>query len=78
MLYRKLNLILLGVLMATVALVAQYGTQKVTTLADAMSAPEVNNISFSFAQFTDVHISQSNDNNTLDLQKLTNTLKNPP
>ena len=69
MLYRKLNLILLGVLMAVVSVVAQSNTEGVTTLADALSAPEVHNITFSFAQFTDVHISQSNENNTIDLQR---------
>lgn len=69
MICRKLSLILVGVLMATMLVLAQYGTQKVTTLADAMAAPEVNNITFSFAQFTDVHISQSNENNTEDLRR---------
>ena len=67
MLYRKLNLILLGVLMAVVTVVAQSNTEKVTTLADAMATPEVNNIAFSFAQFTDVHISRGNENNTIEI-----------
>ena len=69
MLYKRLSLILSCVLMATMSVVAQYETEKLTTLADAMSAPEVHNITFSFAQFTDVHISQSNENNTIDLQR---------
>ena len=69
MLYKRLSLILSCVLMATMSVVAQYETEKVTTLADAMSAPEVHNITFSFAQFTDVHISQSNENNTIDVQR---------
>ena len=69
MLYRRLNLALLGVLMGFVAVVAQPKSSKVNTLADAMATPEVHNIAFSFAQFTDVHISQSNENNTIDLQR---------
>ncbi len=69
MLYRRLSLVLLCVLMVAVSIVAQPKAPKVATLADAMSAPEVENIAFSFAQFTDVHISRSNEKNTEDLQR---------
>ena len=69
MLYKRLNLILLGVLMVVMSVVAQPKAPKVSTLADAMAEPDVHNISFSFAQFTDVHISQSNENNTEDLRR---------
>ncbi len=69
MIYKRLNLIFAAMLVCIAGMVAQLNSQKVTTLADAMSAPEVNNIAFSFAQFTDVHISQSNENNTIDLQR---------
>ena len=51
------------------SIVAQTKAPKVNTLADAISEPDVENITFSFAQFTDVHISQSNENNTIDLQR---------
>ena len=69
MLYKRLSIVIC-VLMAVVAVgFAQPKQSKVNTLADAMATPEVHNITFSFAQFTDVHISQSNENNTIDLQR---------
>ena len=69
MLYRRLSLILSCVIVVVMSIVAQPKSSKVNTLADAMAIPEVNNITFSFAQFTDVHISQTNENNTIDLQR---------
>ena len=69
MLYRRLSLILSCVIVVVMSIVAQPKSSKVNTLADAMATPEVNNITFSFPQFTDVHISQTNENNTIDLQR---------
>lgn len=69
MLYRRLNSILATLLMFVVAVVAQPKAPKINTLADAMAAPKVHNITFSFAQFSDVHISRGNENNTIDLQR---------
>ena len=66
---RRLSSVLVGLVLMIASVVAQPKSNKVTTLADAMSAPEVENIAFSFAQFTDVHISQSNENNTEDLRR---------
>lgn len=68
MLYRRLSIVFVALVAVVVVVFAQPKQSKVNTLADAMATPEVENIAFSFAQFTDVHISQSNDNNTLDLQ----------
>ena len=67
-LYRKLGIVFIALLVVIVVF-AQPKQSKITTLADAMATPEVDNIAFSFAQFTDIHISQSNENNTLDLQR---------
>ena len=66
MLYRRLSIVFVALVAVVVVVFAQPKQSKVNTLADAMATPEVENIAFSFAQFTDVHISQSNDNNTLD------------
>ena len=66
MLYRKLITLLFAFSFAYTISCAQ---TNVTTLADALATPEVKNIAFSFAQFTDVHISQSNENNIIDLQR---------
>ena len=69
MLYKRLSIVIC-VLMAVVAVgFAQPKQSKVNTLADAMATPEVENIAFSFAQFTDVHISQLNEQNTEDLRR---------
>ena len=68
MLYRRLSIVFVALVAVVVVVFAQPKQSKVNTLADAMATPEVENIAFSFAQFTDVHISQSNENNTEDLQ----------
>ena len=69
MLYRRLSVVFVALMAVVFVAFAQPKQSKITTLADAMATPEVENIAFSFAQFTDVHISQSNENNTLDLQR---------
>lgn len=69
MLYRRLSIVFVALVAVVVVVFAQPKQSKVNTLADAMATPEVENIAFSFAQFTDVHISQSNENNTIDLQR---------
>lgn len=68
-LYKRLSVVFVLYLFLFVGVVAQSNQSKVTTLADAMATPKVENVAFSFAQFTDVHISQSNENNTIDLQR---------
>ncbi len=68
MLYRRLQVGFIGLLFVVAMLCAQSKQTKVATLADAVSSPQVENIAFSFAQFTDVHISQSNENNMMDLR----------
>ena len=57
MLYRRLSVLFVVLLAVVLVVFAQPKSNKVTTLADAMSAPEVENIAYSFEQFTDVHIS---------------------
>jgi outer membrane protein assembly factor BamB/predicted phosphohydrolase len=69
MLYRRLSVLFVVLLAVVLVVFAQPAQSKVASLADAMSAPEVDNIAFSFAQFTDVHISRSNENNTIDLRR---------
>ena len=69
MLYRRLSVLFVVLLAVVLAVFAQPAQSKVSSLAEAMSAPEVENIAFSFAQFTDVHISQSNEKNTEDLRR---------
>ena len=67
--YRRLSVIIAALLVVIFGVVAQSNQSNVATLVDAIAEPEVNNIAFSFAQFTDVHISRSNENNTIDLQR---------
>lgn len=67
--YRRLSVIIAALLVVIFGVVAQSNQSNVATLVDAIAEPEVNNITFSFAQFTDVHISRSNENNTIDLQR---------
>ena len=69
MLYKRLSVVFIVLLSVVGVVFAQPKQSKVNTLADAMATPEVDNIAFSFAQFTDVHISQGNENNTIDLQR---------
>ena len=69
MLYRRLSVLFVVLVAVVLAVFAQPAQSKVSSLAEAMSEPEVENIAFSFAQFTDVHISQGNENNTIDLQR---------
>ena len=67
--YKRLSVIIAALLVVIFGVVAQSNQSNVATLVDAIAEPEVNNITFSFAQFTDVHISRSNENNTIDLQR---------
>lgn len=67
--YRRLSVIIAALLVVIFGVVAQSNQSNVATLVDAIAEPEVNNITFSFAQFTDVHISRSNENNTEDLRR---------